>query len=277
MEVGGYPGKAKDLGDGGDILILAGDITNVRFFHKDVTRSHKEAWSGRKHFENLEKHWFPRFKTVLYVLGNHEYYGYFIDEGVQVMRDYLAGTNVQILENQSVKIDDILFVGATLWTNFNNQDPHEMDAAKWNMADYRNIARKRYETITYVERNNPDPFVSSGNLLPNLIYDRHIHSRGYIEQTLTNNKNTRTVVITHHAPSLKCNDTQRHGTFLMYSFASNMEGMIDRHDQVELWVCGHTHYNHDFVVGNTRLISNQRGYAGHESIASEFKPIFVEI
>ena len=55
---------------------------------------------------------------VIYVPGNHEGYGCDVDRTVEKARQVAAGTNVSILQNDTVCIGNVTFAGATLWTDF---------------------------------------------------------------------------------------------------------------------------------------------------------------
>ena len=42
---------------------------------------------------------------------------------------------------------------------------------------------------------------------------------------------------------------------------------------MELWIHGHTHFNVDYKIGQTRVITNQRGYV--DSLSANFDPKLV--
>jgi hypothetical protein len=75
------------------------------------------------------------------VLGNHEFYGQKLQKLIKELHEMAQGTNVHLLENQSCTIDDVLFLGATLWTDFAlNGDPVVSEVvALTTMNDYRRI------------------------------------------------------------------------------------------------------------------------------------------
>tara|TARA_B110000503_G_scaffold134151_1_gene212693 strand:+ start:1157 stop:2026 length:870 start_codon:yes stop_codon:yes gene_type:complete len=279
MEIGGYPGQTKHLKDGGDLLILAGDITCSRYFSKAAieSKNYPEAKKGRANFDKLMKHWCSRFEKVFYIMGNHESYGFVLDNSAPTMRNYLKETNVRVLENEAEEFKGVMFLGATLWTDFNKDNPTDMYRAQNSMNDYRTISSKRMEEITYVERNHPNQSIKYGLITPHFIYQKHLASRKFLEYNIEHHKDKKTVVITHHAPSLRCQNTNRYGMELAFSYCSEMDDLVEKSTNVALWISGHNHYNYDFMIGKTRLISNQRGYANHERIADDFKPMFVEI
>jgi hypothetical protein len=56
-----------------------------------------------------------------------------------------------------------------------------------------------------------------------------------------------------------------------------MEEFIVDHPQIKLWTHGHTHHPFDYIVGETRVICNPRGYINYEPEASNFKLLTVEV
>lgn len=78
---------------------------------------------------------------VVYVLGNHEFYGQNIPTLVDDLRELAHGTNVSVLENALVEIGDVIFLGATLWTDFQLSGDVVMSqvAAVTNMTDFKRI------------------------------------------------------------------------------------------------------------------------------------------
>lgn len=56
-------------------------------------------------------------KPVMYVPGNHEFYGGSIAGTRAALRELCAGTNVHLLDNDEVIFDGVRF-GTTLWTDF---------------------------------------------------------------------------------------------------------------------------------------------------------------
>jgi Icc-related predicted phosphoesterase len=85
----------------------------------------------------------------------------------------------------------------------------------------------------------------------------------------------RTVVVTHHAPSARSEPPSQADSPLKSAFASNLDSLVES-SGVPLWIHGHTHYNADYVLGSTRVLTNQRGYP--EEISKGFNPaLIVEI
>lgn len=96
-------------------------------------------------------------KPVIYVLGNHEYWTkkdapVDMSDVLENIKDAAAGSNVHVLENESVVIDDVRFVGATLWTNLGRFNPILIEES-FNMRDYSHInCKKLYEDSQFLAR-----------------------------------------------------------------------------------------------------------------------------
>ena len=80
-----------------DIVILAGDIARPK---------EAVAWASALR------------KPVLYVPGNHEFYGNSIDGTVDELRRLSAGTPIRVLDDDEAIHDGVRFLGSTLWTDF---------------------------------------------------------------------------------------------------------------------------------------------------------------
>lgn len=255
MEIGGFPGKTKFLQ--GDVLIIAGDLTCARYFdetHESYHNQHGKA--QRNNMASMKRHWFPKFKQIFYIMGNHEHYGYDLCESSKTMAEALSDVhNLKVLDNETFMYDGVLFIGSTLWTNFNNGDGYDMTRAEIRMNDYRTIAK------------------DGRTVRPEIILTEHRKSLEFIEATLAQNKNVPTVMITHHGPSMKCQNVARHGPELLYSYCSDLDYITEMNDQIKVWCSGHTHDNSWFIINKTRFVSNQRGYEGYEKISRNFKPV----
>jgi hypothetical protein len=54
------------------------------------------------------------------------------------------------------------------------------------------------------------------------------------------------------------------------------EFILDR-PAIKLWTHGHTHEEFDYMIGDTRVVCNPRGYIGYEELANNFKLKVVEV
>lgn len=212
-----------------DVVVLAGDIgTGIEGVH----------WA-RETF----------MVPVIMVMGNHEPYVGKVDIPKLMARMKGLGEGyVHVLDNEVVEINGVRFLGGTLWTDFNlyGNPALGMIHASDGMNDYRRIKRDG----------------SDGNgwrLRPIDTLAMHRATRAFIEKELSKPGNA--VVVTHHLPSERSLDPRFPGDALNPAFASNLEGVIDRR-RPNLWLHGHTHIVADYMIGETRIVCNPRGYPG---------------
>jgi len=183
-------------------------------------------------------------KPVLYVLGNHEFYGQDMEEVKSLWRVRTQGTSIALLDNDKVTLGDVRFIGGTLWTDFklygNSNEPIAVLEAKLRMNDFKHI------------RLNERRFMPEDSI------DLHHETLNYITQALEKPFECKTVVITHHAPSPKSIASEYENDKLSPSFASDLEHLMG--EPVTLWIHGHVHHSNNYEVNGTRVVSNPRGY-----------------
>lgn len=209
-----------------DVIVLAGDIH---------TRERGVLWA----LENI-KH-----KPVIYVLGNHEYYGKAYPNLIHKLKQIAQGTNVTILENDSILIKDVLFLGCTLWTDFELfGDSHTAGyQASLSMMDYKKI--------------RVSPKYSKLKVIDTIII--HKKSLNYLKQNIIKYKTKKIVLVTHHAPSKKSIPFIYKDDLVSAAYASDLEKFIEQHN-INLWIHGHIHESLDYNISSTRIICNPRGY-----------------
>ena len=227
-----------------EMVVLAGDISRPR-----------EAISWALKFE----------KPVLYVPGNHEFYGSSIDGALEELRHLSKGTQVQVLDNREVVMGAVRFLGTTLWTDFELFDgPQKRTAAKAEaqrlMRDFSRIRVREASAEVFT----PDDSAS--------LFRRHA---AWLEGRLAAVHAGPTVVITHHAPSRHSIHPRFADSLLNACFVSDAAHLM-RADRVSLWIHGHTHDSFDYCVSGTRVVCNPRGYArGGVNENPVFDPNFI--
>jgi len=211
-----------------DLVILAGD-TDIGTKGIDWA---KDAFAG---------------KPVLYVPGNHEYYGEVYQQLRAKMQEAAAGSNVHILDCGKFEQDGVVFLGATLWTDFNlfGYQHLAMLHAQNNMNDFARI-----RTLPACKSFKPQDTLES-----------HIEEKSWLEKELKAAAGKKVVVVTHHLPSLQSVPRLRKNDPLTPAFASRLDELVAGSGAV-LWVHGHTHTACDYRIGETRVVCNPRGYTG---------------
>lgn len=211
-----------------DILILAGDIG---------VKTGAVDWIKRQA---------SNYKHVIYIAGNHEYYR---ADSINVLdndfKRVFEGTNIHFLQGDSIEIDGILFVGATLWTDYFDGDFSAKAAALAYMTDYELIKVRDPETRDLRLINTRD------------IETIHKIHKGKLNIAL-DKPHEKKVVITHHAPSYKSIPSEFENYPTNGCYVNDLEWFAQR---ANIWVHGHTHNSFDYELGNCRVICNPRGYS----------------
>ncbi len=196
-------------------------------------------------------------KLVIYVLGNHEYYKNAYPKLIYKLRQQAEGTNVKVLENESLKVDGIRFFGCTLWTDFRLfGDPRIAGFhATQKMNDYKRIRKSpEYSKLRSIDTAGA-----------------HHQSKRWLKAELEKYADDTKVIVTHHAPSKKSLPDIFQSDILSAAYISNLDDFVEQ-SNAHLWIHGHIHQGADYQIGNTRVINNSRGYPGEPS---NFNPEFI--
>lgn len=207
---------------GADLVVLAGDIARP---------SAAVEWALRLG------------KPVLYVPGNHEFYGGSLAGTVDELRRLCAGSQVHVLDNEELVLGSVRFLGSTLWTDFmlfgeGDRRASAMREASRFMRDFERIHSFTPADSAALFRRNA----------------------AWLARKLAEPHPGPTVVVTHHAPSPKSIHPRFAGSLLNACFVSDAEHLADG-SRCQLWIHGHTHDSFDYRLNGTRVVCNPRGYA----------------
>jgi ankyrin repeat protein/predicted phosphohydrolase len=201
------------------ILIVGGDIAPV------VNPLYEEQIA---YFSNY-------WDQVLVILGNHEYFGLSIEETIITCREMFAKyPNVTLLQKDYIEIQDRIFVGCTLWSDFKNS------------RQYYNEIRPIMKDFTLIRKFSPADWQAL-----------FIDQRDWLARTLKSLKWSRKqiVVITHHAPLYSETSHPFYRDHIATrAFGTNMKEVFP---DVDIWLFGHTHYNVDkqkIINGHTTYV-----------------------
>jgi predicted phosphodiesterase len=224
----GYASMERPLAEC-DAVVLAGDIGPPRL---------AVAWALR----------FDR--PVLYVPGNHEFYGGTIDGVLAELDALCAGTHVHVLHDGEAVVGGVRFLGTTLWTDFNLFG--DGDARQAAMESGCRLMRD-FSRIRMADAS-PAPFTPDDAAA---CFSRHA---AWLQHRLRATHDGPTVVITHHAPSVRSIHPRFADSPMNACFASDVEHLARDHAPA-LWIHGHTHDSFDYPLHGTRVLCNPRGYA----------------
>jgi predicted phosphodiesterase len=210
-----------------DVVVLAGDIARPR-----------EAVAWAQGFE----------QPVLYVPGNHEYYGGSIDATAEELKRLCTGTRVRLLDNEATEIDGVRFLGSTLWTDF------KLFGEGAAQAEALAEAQRLIRDFSRIRAAGGTPFTP---LASAALFERNA---AWLDARLNEPHAGPTVVITHHAPSARSVHPRFAGSPLNTCFVSHAEWLAAG-GRACVWIHGHTHDSFDYDLDGTRVVCNPRGYA----------------
>jgi Icc-related predicted phosphoesterase len=245
-----------------DVLILAGDI----FVSHDLEEFNESETSKRLKHRSTRIHNFisdccKEFPHVIMICGNHESYTSDILNTYTTISQFLKyNSNFHLLENDVVNINDIIFVGGTMWTNMNGENLETIHSISKMLNDFRIIRRSK------------DKFTPLDAL------DIFKETTDYIDLMSTVYSDKSIVVVTHHSPSFKSTDPRfKDETILNGGFCSDLDQFIEDRTNIKKWIHGHLHNKCDYMIGNCNILCNPRGYLGYEECANNFKLEYFEV
>lgn len=194
----------------------------------------------------------PWHRPAIYVMGNHEFYGQRVMmELWKAAREKVRGTHIHLLENETVEIEGVRFLGCTLWTDFALFGAGERERV---MVDA--MALSDFSVITTAltagySRHTAQLFK------PQTALNLHQVSRAWLDKELDQPFDGETVVVTHTAPHRGSLAPRWAHDPISPCFVSHLPVLVERAD---LWIHGHTHDPFDYLVGRCRVVCNPRGY-----------------
>ncbi|MFI3121156.1 MAG: metallophosphoesterase [Methylococcaceae bacterium] len=196
-------------------------------------------------------------KPVLYVAGNHEFYADEYQQTLQLIRNQCAGSQVSFLENDSIIVQGVRFLGCTLWADLFIEGDQKAEALGQTLNDFRRIqfGERRFDTVQFSR-----------------LYQ---NSRAWLERQLARPFAGKTVVISHHAPSL----WSWNGSALALkklAYCNDLKPLLHEYE-IAAWFHGHVHSPMDYRITDTRILCNPRGYLGTKIVAGFDRNRVVEI
>jgi DNA repair exonuclease SbcCD nuclease subunit len=279
-----------------EVLILSGDICVAKdLLEQDDPMPSEKSKKVHEFFYNCANN----FPFVLYIAGNHEHYnGDFANTLKDLKRKLKYLPNLQILDKESWTLhEEVVFVGGTLWTDMNKEDPVTLYQIKGYMNDFRCIKNSN-RMITFkhpkYKTDEEGKFVYENNRLieigmtvservstfcPEDSVEDHKKMLDVIDKVYNETPPwKKMIVVGHHAPS-KLSTHPRYADEVVTNgaYSSDLSNFILDRPGIKLWTHGHTHEDFDYMIGDCRVVCNPRGYINYEERADNFKLKVVEI
>jgi Icc-related predicted phosphoesterase len=196
-------------------------------------------------------------KPVIYIAGNHEFYGHEYQQTLRLIRKQCAGSNVQFLENDCFVFQGVRFLGCTLWTDLFVEGDKKAEALGKSLNDFRRIqfAEKSFDAMEFSQL--------------------HQRSRAWLEQELAQPFFGKTVVITHHAPSQWSWNESAHALKKL-AYCNDLKSLLHEYE-IAAWFHGHVHSSLDYRIADARILCNPRGYFGTKVVPGFDQNRMVEI
>lgn len=237
-----------------DVLILSGDILVAEKIKKN------------KKFQKFLKQCKENYKEVVYIAGNHEHYHGNFSNNLSILKKISDENGIHFLEKSHVEIGGYLFVGGTLWTDFNKNDPITLLDCSRYMNDYRliTVSKESYSGLAY--------------MTPEFTLDEHKETLKYLDSFLSSNIDKPVIVVGHHAPSkLSIKPRYLKEDKINGAYSSDLSEFIMKYPNIKLWTHGHTHDIFEYNIGETKIICNPRGYVGYERKDNFSEPYFAKV
>ena len=252
-----------------DIVVLAGDVC--------ARASKVPFWACRTtHFGEAT--------PIVFVMGNHEFYGRTIASVSTEMRRASVGTNFHALDCTEVVLLGARFLGCTLWTDF----ALHMDTPEGPKSDVERSSREAgsvladFQVIGVEAAADDSAFDGRPQrhrrvFTPEDAIRLHHQHRAWLLQKLREPFDGPTVVVTHHAPHRGSLADQFASDWVSGAFVNALPPEF--FEVPVLWAHGHTHSSFDYQIGSCRVVCNPRGYvlAGRQQAPenNRFDPAFV--
>jgi Icc-related predicted phosphoesterase len=291
-----YPSNPENA----DVLILSGDIlvaTELEKLQQDPQKI-LDHYRGER-FRNFLIACKQNYKHVVYIMGNHEHYHGDFAVSANVLRKECNDIGIFFLDTECVKIEDYTFIGGTLWTDMNKRDSLTLYHMTKMMNDFRIVHNSNREVSykTEVLMDKPVGMTDDewmeipqnqrvravfktriAKFSPEDAVEQHEKMVGYVKTVLQNDPNGKYVVVGHHAPSRQSTHPRyKEDTIMNGGYSSSLDEFIMDHPQIKLWTHGHTHEPFDYLIGDTRIVCNPRGYVGHERMSDKDEPYLAKV
>lgn len=260
-----------------EIVVVAGDIASWARY-----RTKNDGWDrttkAKAVLDSFMTYLSRRSRHVIVVLGNHDYNGTIIDiDGpaywdcdnrnvprISELYDFSALGNVTVLHAGNwMVIDDVAFVGATLWTDVNRRDPVSLVLGReWLHQDFHHTFVRRGRDPIMTQEMSPADWAR--------LHDIDVSGLigGIMKTQFTSPK--KVVVVTHMAPFSPSTPDQYRGQgqncFFTCSDIDRLAGAFG----TKLWIHGHTHTACDYKIAGMRVVCNPFGY-GNQFVKNGFE------
>jgi hypothetical protein len=219
-----------------DVLVLAGDIGS----YQAGSRLRGEDF-GLARFS-------PRapgapWKRVLYLPGNHEFDALDYEATYARLRALCAALGIEWLERETIVVDGVRFVGATLWADFDALAASQATPAAQLKQRGKAQRAANFYLNKYTTLKDGRPVMAEGWRAMSLA------DQAWLRAALEAPFDGPTVAVTHFAPSLRSADPRYGVVPGTAGFCNSMDDFLPLAD---FWLHGHLHCANDYVARGVR-------------------------
>jgi len=224
----------------GEIMVLAGDIMPFAIMDR---------------FNDFLDYLSDSFEAVYWIPGNHEYYYDDIDKRVSAFTEKIR-KNVFLINNKQIECKGVNFIFSTLWSHISPQN-------QWRLS-------QSVSDFMVIKDNG-------GKLSPDKFNLLHKESVAFLRSAIENNKGGKSIIVTHHVPTLMHYPEKYKNSPINEAFAVELYDLIENCG-ADFWIYGHHHINIPvFRIGETQLVTNQLGYVQNNEQAGFRNDKVIEI
>ncbi len=250
-----------------DVLVLAGDIGSYQNGSQLLTLGMADFGLARFSPLPVSQGGAAWPTPVFFVPGNHEYDGLDFDEAHARLRTACERLGIVWLEQQTVVLQGVRFIGCTLWTDFDALTTERAFTGEVTLAEQLKLRDKAMRAANFYLKKNHS-LRAGVPLLADAVREQGLASQAWLRQALAVPFEGKTVVVTHFAPSLRSADPR-------YGLSPGTAGFCNALDDLlplaQLWLHGHLHCPNDYMHNGCRVVANPLGYARKGEQAA-FKP-----
>ena len=242
---------------GADVLVLAGDIGSYQQGSLLTERGVPDFGLARFSPLPVAQGGAGWPTPVLFLPGNHEYDGLDFDATHARLRETCERLGMVWLEQETVVLQGVRFVGSTLWTDFDALSAAQAQAGEITLGEQLKAREKAFRAANYYLSKNHS-FRSGQPLLAADVREQGLQSQAWLRQALAQPFDGPTVAVTHFAPSLLSADPR-------YGLAPGTAGFCNALDDLlplaDVWLHGHLHCAIHYISRGCRVVANPLGYA----------------
>ncbi len=216
-----------------ELVVSAGDLAHARPF----------GWS---YGIRAVRGGFPTGTPLLFMPGNHDYYGAPLDDAPLAAECALR--KVGFGQKTEVHVGATRILVCTLWSD-------GLLFGEDNRAETLRLVQRSLNDYNWITRPGTPQKITTADIVA--LHEDHL---AWLEGKLAQKHDGPTMIITHHGPHP---EASLPADAISAGFVSDLSRVIEEH-QPDAWVFGHTHRPQSAILGKTRIHNVGVGYP-HEA------------